>query len=49
MTDYSKTISLPSTKFAMKANLSQKEMNWIEFWTKNTIYEKLKQKGIILI
>ena len=45
MTDYSKTISLPSTKFAMKANLSQKEMNWIEFWTKNTIYEKLKQKS----
>ena len=37
MMNYSKTISLPSTKFAMKANLSKKEMNWIEFWTKNTI------------
>jgi isoleucyl-tRNA synthetase len=32
MTDYSKTISLPATKFSMKANLSQTEMRWMDFW-----------------
>jgi isoleucyl-tRNA synthetase len=40
MTDYSKTISLPATKFSMKANLSQTEMRWIDFWKEKKIIEK---------
>ena len=40
MTDYSKTISLPATKFSMKANLSQTEMRWMDFWKEKKIIEK---------
>ena len=44
MTNYSKTINLPETKFSMKANLSEKETQWLEFWHKNKIYDKVKKK-----
>ena len=43
MTDYSKTISLPATKFSMKANLSQTEMRWMDFWKEKKIIEKKKK------
>ena len=46
MTNYSKTINLPETKFSMKANLSEKETQWLEFWHKNKIYDKVKKKKI---
>ncbi len=42
MTDYSSTINLPSTKFSMKANLSQKETVWMKFWDEKKIFDKLK-------
>ena len=42
---YSKTINLPNTNFSMKANLSEKEDQWLEFWNKNKIYEKLKEQN----
>ena len=42
MTDYSKTINLPATKFSMKANLSKTEMSWIDFWQDKKIIEKKK-------
>ena len=45
MTNYSKTINLPKTNLSMKANLSEKETKWLEFWYKNKIYDKLKQKN----
>jgi len=45
MTNYSKTINLPKTNFSMKANLSEKETQWLEFWCKNKIYDKLKKKN----
>ncbi len=45
MMTYSKTINLPNTNFSMKANLSEKENEWLEFWSKNKIYEKLKEKN----
>ena len=45
MTNYSKTINLPKTNFSMKANLSEKETHWLEFWQKNRIYNKLKTKN----
>ena len=44
MTNYSKTINLPKTNFSMKANLSEKETQWLEFWHENEIYDKLKKK-----
>ena len=47
MTNYSKTINLPNTKFSMKANLSEKENQWLEFWNKNKIYAKLKEQNKI--
>ena len=45
MTNYSETINLPKTKFSMKANLSEKETQWLEFWHKNKIYDNLKKKN----
>ena len=42
---YSKTINLPNTNFSMKANLSEKENDWLEFWSKNKIYEILKEQN----
>ena len=44
MKDYSKTINLPKTDFSMKANLSEKEISWLEFWYENKVYENLKMK-----
>ena len=43
MTDYSKTIKLPFTNLSMKANLAQKEKDWLSFWEKNKIYSLLKK------
>ena len=45
MMNYSKTINLPNTNFSMKANLSEKENDWLEFWSKNKIYEILKEQN----
>ena len=45
MTDYSKTIKLPKTNFSMKANLSEKENQWLDFWKKNKVYESLKEQS----
>ena len=45
MTDYSKTIKLPKTNFSMKANLSEKENQWLDFWKKNKVYESLKEQN----
>ena len=44
MTNFSKTINLPSTNFSMKANLSETETNWIKFWKEEKIYKKLKDE-----
>ena len=43
MTDYSKTISLPATKFSMKANLSQTEVRWMDFWKEKKIIDRKKK------
>ncbi|MCL6582021.1 MAG: isoleucine--tRNA ligase [bacterium] len=42
--DYSLTLNLPKTKFPMKANLVQKELELIEFWEQNRIYEKMMNR-----
>ncbi|MBD22162.1 MAG: isoleucine--tRNA ligase [Alphaproteobacteria bacterium] len=43
MTDFSKTINLPSTAFAMKANLSETENLRIDFWKEKKIFQTLKK------
>ncbi len=39
--NYSKTLNLPQTKFAMKANLTQREPQQRENWDKIDIYKKI--------
>ena len=43
MTDFSKTINLPNTAFAMKANLAETETLRIKFWEEKKIFQKLKK------
>ncbi|QCX32555.1 isoleucine--tRNA ligase [Caloramator sp. E03] len=43
--DYSKTLNLPKTDFAMRANLPQKEPGILKFWEENKIYEKTLEKN----
>ncbi len=43
--DYKKTLNLPSTKFAMKANLPQKEPQQLKEWEEKKIYEKLREQS----
>ena len=43
--DYSKTLNLPKTKFSMKANLSQREPEFIKIWETDNIYKKLRDKN----
>ncbi|MFC1754334.1 isoleucine--tRNA ligase [Thermoproteota archaeon] len=42
--DYKKTLNLPKTDFPMKASLSQREPEWLEYWQKNDIYSKIRDK-----
>lgn len=43
--DYKKTLNLPSTKFAMKANLPQREPEMIKAWEQKNIYKKLREQS----
>lgn len=43
--DYKKTLNLPSTKFAMKANLPQKEPAMLKEWEQKKIYDKLREQS----
>ena len=38
--DYSKTLNLPATDFPMRANLPQREPDFLKFWEDNKIYEQ---------
>ncbi|SJZ30609.1 isoleucine--tRNA ligase [Selenihalanaerobacter shriftii] len=38
--DYKETLNLPQTEFPMRANLSEREEDFQEFWNKNEIYEE---------
>lgn len=44
-TDYSQTLFLPQTNFAMRAALPQKEPIIIEQWQKENLYQKLREKS----
>jgi len=41
--DYKKTLNLPSTSFPMKGNLANREPVWLEAWTKDDLYGKLRK------
>lgn len=43
--DYKNTLNLPSTEFAMKANLPQREPEMLKEWEQNKIYEKLREQS----
>jgi isoleucyl-tRNA synthetase len=43
--DYKDTLNLPRTDFPMKANLTRKEPDVIQFWKEHMIYERLQQKN----
>ena len=43
--DYSKTVNLPKTNFSMKANLPQREPQFLDFWKKMDLYKKLNEKN----
>jgi isoleucyl-tRNA synthetase len=43
--DYSKTVNLPQTDFPMKANLPQREPEFLEFWEKNNVYPRMQEKN----
>lgn len=42
--DYKDTLNLPKTDFPMKANLTKKEVEMLEFWEKKKIYQKMQGK-----
>ncbi len=43
--DYKNTLNLPETKFPMKANLTQKEVEILDKWAGISLYEKLSREG----
>jgi len=43
MTDYKKTLNLPSTKFPMKGNLANREPELLKRWAETDIYKKLRE------
>ena len=45
MTDFSKTINLPKTVFAMKANLSETENLRTDFWKEKSLSNFKKKKS----
>ncbi len=43
--DYSETLNLPKTEFSMKANLSEREPEFVKQWDTDKIYKKLRDKN----
>ena len=39
------TLNLPETSFPMRANLPQNEPKWVEKWTQEDLYKKLRSKA----
>ncbi len=44
-TDYKATLNLPSTAFAMRANLAKREPQMLSWWESNDIYAKVEAAG----
>ncbi len=45
MSDYKETLNLPKTKFPMKANLAQREPQFLQHWEKIGLYQQLREQG----
>jgi isoleucyl-tRNA synthetase len=43
--DYKSTLNLPNTKFPMKADLSKKELTFLETWQKKNIYRLIRKNS----
>lgn len=43
--DYSKTLNLPKTDFPMRANLAERELEFLKFWDEIDIYHLVQQKN----
>lgn len=44
--DYSKTLNLPKTNFAMKANLPDKEREIQRYWNEINLYKRIREKRV---
>ena len=44
MNQFSDTIFLPKTSFSMRANLSDNEQRWLDYWVEITLYQRIKNK-----
>lgn len=42
--DWSQTLNLPKTDFPMRANLAQREPQFLRFWEENDIFKKMLKK-----
>lgn len=42
--DYKDTLNLPKTAFPMKANLAQKELEYLKFWEEHGVYKKMQDR-----
>ena len=43
--DYKATLNLPRTDFPMKANLPQREPEWLARWEQERLYERIQEAG----
>lgn len=43
MADYKNTLNLPDTPFAMKANLAQREPEFLKIWKEKKLYQKIRE------
>ncbi len=43
--EYKETLNLPQTGFPMKANLAQRELQWLAHWEKTELYQKMRQRA----
>ncbi len=43
--DYKQTLNLPKTDFPMKANLVQKEPEWLKNWERDGLYQKIRKSS----
>jgi len=41
--EYKLTLNLPQTDFPMKANLAQREPEWLRKWEQNRLYESIRE------
>ncbi|MBI1309096.1 MAG: isoleucine--tRNA ligase [Proteobacteria bacterium] len=44
--DYGKTLQLPVTDFAMRANLPAREPGWVAGWLDGKVYERLRERRL---